>query len=172
MRYHRYHNPTTYNLPSHKRIASVLQESHLQALYGDLNNPFRTTRGDDLFACFPASVILIVHLICYVFNLVALVRTSKQCKNILKRTYAGVVRGDVRGPPLFQHTLWNVYDRVMNDLPRTLMAWQVQPKRLGQCHANVWNLFRVLLPEHATMHLGITRNAAGVTADLPSRVYR
>ena len=33
-----------------------------------------------------------------------------------ERTYVGAMRGGVGAPPMFQHSLWNIYDRVMNNL--------------------------------------------------------
>ena len=57
-------------------------------------------------------------------------------------TSIGVMRGGVRGRPLFRHSSWNVYDRVMDDLPRTTNAvgrwYNAFQRSVGQCHANIW----------------------------------
>ena len=86
------------------------------------------------------------------------------------------MRGGVRAPPMFQHSLWNVYDRVMNNLPRTtngVEGWHnAFNQSVGLSHANVSRFFTCHLSEHATMHLRITQDATGVAADPPSRAYR
>ena len=59
------------------------------------------------------------------------------------RTYVGEVRGAVRGHP-YSNIHWNVYDRIINDLPCTtngVEGWHNGFNRsVGQCHANVLKL--------------------------------
>ena len=92
-----------------------------------------------------------------------------------ERTYVGAVVAGVRAPPIFDHSLWDVYDRVMNNLPRTTngVEWwhNAFNRNVGLSHANVWRFFTCLLYEHVTMHLRITQDSAGVPADPPSRTY-
>ena len=67
--------------------------------------------------------------------------------------------GGVRGPPLFQHSLWNVYHHIMNDLPRTtngVEGWHGGFKR-SVGHANVF-----VVRKCNNAYLRITQ---GVTSD-------
>ena len=78
---------------------------------------------------------------------------EQQILEYFESTSIGVMRGGVRGRPLFRHSSWNVYDRVMNDLPRTtnaLEGWHNTFQRsVGQCHANIWTFISCLQKEHS-----------------------
>ena len=134
-----------------------MKENRLQALYEDLNNPFRIHVKMICPLAFvpPRDVGRAFDLSCLQFGGVGM--NEQVILEYFERTYVGEVRGGVRVPPLFKHSLWNVYDRVINDLPRTtngVEGWHNGFNRsVGQCHANVWNFFSYLLNEHATMHL-------------------
>ena len=101
---------------------------------------------------------------------------DQQILEYFESTSIGVVRGGVRGRPLFRHSSWNVYDRVMNDLPRTINAvegWHNAFQRsVGKCHANIWTFISCLQKEHSTMHLRIAQNLAVVPATPSERAYR
>ena len=103
-------------------------------------------------------------------------RPEQPILEYFESTYVGVVRGGVRGHPLFQHSLWNVYDRVINDLPRTTNAvegWHnAFPRSVGHSHANIWTFISCLQKEHSTMHLRIAQDLAAVPAAPPKRAYR
>ena len=92
------------------------------------------------------------------------------------RNYIGNLRAGVRMAPSFPQDLWNVHDRVMNGLPRTTNAvegWHHSFKRsVGQCHATIWKFVDCLKREHASMHLKIAQDIAGVVQPPQSRRYR
>ena len=152
-----------------------VKENRLHALYGDLN-PFRINVNTICSLAFvpPRDVGRAFDLLCLQFGDVGM--KEQVILKYFERTYVGEVRGGVRAPPLFKHSLWNVYDRVINDLTRTtneVEGWDNGFNRsVGQCHANVRKSFSRLLNEHAAMHLRIGQAAAGVPASQPSRVYR
>ena len=51
----------------------------------------------------------------------------------LETYYIVELRRGVQRPPMFEHTLWSVYDRVINNLPKTtnaLEGWPIARKYL------------------------------------------
>ena len=90
--------------------------------------------------------------------------------------YIGELRRDRRRPPTFDHMMWNVYDRVLNNLPRTTNAvegWHnAFARSLGQSHANIWSFVDCLKREEAMTRLIITQLRAGFPAQVQKRVYR
>ena len=81
--------------------------------------------------------------------------------------YVGDLRFGVRHPPTFEHSLWNVYDRVVNNLPRTtnaLEGWHnAFARSVGHAHASIWKFIETLKKEHARVHLSITQHANYMT---------
>ena len=81
----------------------------------------------------------------------------------------------MRGNPLFPPDIWNVYDRVIDGLPRTTNAvegWHNGFQSVSQSHANIWTFLSCLKKENATMHFKIAQDLAGVHAAPQTRVYR
>ena len=69
--------------------------------------------------------------------------------------YVGELRRGLRRPPLFAHSLRNVHDRILLNLPRTTNA-------LGQSHANMWKFIDALKREHAMANMSISQHQAGL----------
>ena len=90
--------------------------------------------------------------------------------------YIGELRRGRRRPPLFEHDLWIVYDRVLNNRPRTINAvegWHnALSQSLGQSHANVWTFVDCLKREEAMTRLTIAQIQAGCPAPVQKRMYR
>ena len=92
-----------------------------------------------------------------------------------ERNYVGDLRAGVRAVLFFPHELWSVHVRVINGLPRTtnaVEAWHLSFKQsVGQCHATIWKFIDCLKREHASMHLKIAHDVAGVYAPPQKRRY-
>ena len=90
--------------------------------------------------------------------------------------YIGEMRRGRRRPPLFEHGLWSVHDRVLNDLPRTTNAvegWHnAFAMALGQSHANIWTFLDRIKREEALARLAITQLNAGYPPPVQKRIYR
>ena len=69
----------------------------------------------------------------------------------VKENYIGVIRRGRFRRPRFPYTMWGVYDRVVNDLPRTNNAvegWHNRFNRHVGCHhANIWKIIDVMKKE-------------------------
>ena len=89
--------------------------------------------------------------------------------------YVGELRRNNRRQPLFSHSLWNVYDRVIANQPRTtnaLEGWHnAFATSLGQAHANIWTFIDALKKEHALVHMSITQHQAGLPPPVRKRKY-
>ena len=76
--------------------------------------------------------------------------------------YVSELRNGIRRPPTFEHELWSVYDRVVNNLPRTtnaVVGWHKAFARSdGQSHADIWTFIDMLKKEHVHVHLTITQH--------------
>ncbi|XP_066947085.1 uncharacterized protein [Macrobrachium rosenbergii] len=76
--------------------------------------------------------------------------------------YMGVVRGHGRRrrrePPLFPMELWNVNNRIVNNLPRTNNALEGYHSslKLGATHPNIWRLIKSLENETGLIQTKIT----------------
>ena len=90
--------------------------------------------------------------------------------------YVGELRNGIRRPPIFEHELWSVYDRVVNNLPRTTNAvegWHnAFARSVGQSHANIWTFIDMLKKERVHVHLTITQHLAGLPPPKPRRKYQ
>ena len=89
--------------------------------------------------------------------------------------YVGELRNGIRRPPTFEHELWSVCDKVVNNLPRTTNAvegWHnAFARSVGQSHANIWTCIDMLKKEHVHVHLTITQHLAGLPPPKPRRKY-
>ena len=89
--------------------------------------------------------------------------------------YVGELRRGLRRPPLFAHSLWNVHDRILLNLPRTtnaLEGWHnAFATSLGQSHANMWKFIDALKREHAMVHMSISQHQAGLPPPPRKRKY-
>ena len=90
-------------------------------------------------------------------------------------TYVGEVRRGVRRAPLFAHHLWNVNERVQQNLPRTTNAvegWHnAFTNSVAQSHANIWTFVDCIKREHATVRMKVIQDDAGVPPPPPKRRY-
>ena len=90
--------------------------------------------------------------------------------------YIGELRRGRRRPPLFEHDLCSVYDRVLNNRTRTINAvegWHnAFSQSFGQSHANVWTFVDCLKREEAMTRLTIAQIQAGFPAPVQKRMYR
>ena len=76
--------------------------------------------------------------------------------------YVGEMRRGVRRPPTFDHSMWSVYERVINRIPRTtnaLEGWHnAFAQSVGQSHATLWKFINTLKNEHVHVHLAIAHH--------------
>lgn len=79
--------------------------------------------------------------------------------------YVGRVRRNRRGSPSFPISMWNMYDRVLEDLPRTnnsLEGWHNRlQSNISACHPNIWKFLQVLKKEQALNEVIINQMLAG-----------
>ena len=89
--------------------------------------------------------------------------------------YVGELPNGIRRP-IFEHELWSVYDRVVNNLPRTtpyVEGWHNPFARsVGQSHANIWIFIDMLKKERVHVHLTIMQHLAGLPPPKPRRKYQ
>ena len=80
----------------------------------------------------------------------------------LETYYIAELRRGVRCPPMLEHSLWSVYHRVINKLPRTtnaLEGWHnAFARSVGQSHANIWKFIDTMKMEHVHIHIAITKH--------------
>ena len=90
-------------------------------------------------------------------------------------TYVGEVRRGVRRAPLFAHHLWNVNERVQQNLPRTtnvVEGWHnAFTNSAAQAHANIWTFVDCIKREHATVRMKAIQDDAGVLPPRRKRRY-
>ena len=60
-----------------------------------------------------------------------------------EKHYVAELGRDVRRPPTFEHSLWSVYERIIDNLPRTtnnVEGWDnTFARSVRQSHANIWS---------------------------------
>ena len=91
-----------------QNIYREVQENHLQNVYDDVNNDFRThvKMISALAFVLPQDIFRAFDLLCVQFGGVG---TNEQIiLDYFERTYVGAVVAGVRAPPIFYHSLWNV----------------------------------------------------------------
>ena len=139
-------------------------------------------RNDDLFRTNVKMIgaIAFVPIVDVVETFERLANHCRQNEQVIldyfETNYIGELRCGRRRPPLFEHDLWSVYDRVLNNRPRTTNAvegWHnAFSQSLGQSHANVWTFIDCLKREDAMTRLTITQIQAEFPAPLQKRIYR
>ena len=104
-----------------QNVYKKFQEYHLRILY-DQDVIFRTNIRMICALAFvpPPEIVHAFDMLCLYCGGAG--ANEQPILEYFENAYIGVMRGGVRGRPLFCHSLWNVYDRVMNDLPRTTNA--------------------------------------------------
>ena len=79
--------------------------------------------------------------------------------------YIGRIRRRNRGNPLFPISMWNMYDRVCNDLPRTinsLEGWHNHLQaNITSSLPNIWRFLQILKTEQALNDTIISQMLAG-----------
>jgi hypothetical protein len=93
-----------------------------------------------------------------------------------EHTYVGQVRAGVRQEPLFPIELWNVSDRMEDDLPRTnnsLEGWHhAFSSSINERHPNIWKFIKILKAEDALQRRKIASITAGEEAPPMAPKYR
>lgn len=168
-----YPNTSKYGCFFHlsKNIYKKVQENGLAPLY--LND--QVFRTNIRMVCALAFVPVADIERCFDILCLQCGRNEVPILDYFETTYVGVLRRGVRRPPIYEHALWNVYDRVVNNLPRTTNAvegWHnAFARSVGQSHANIWTFINMLKREHVHVHLSITQHQAGFAPPAPKRKY-
>jgi hypothetical protein len=67
--------------------------------------------------------------------------------------------------PRFSHDMWNVYQRTLQELPRTnnnIEGWHRGFQSLiGSCHPNIWTFLGKLKRQQSLHHIQLTQILAG-----------
>ena len=84
----------------------------------------------------------------------------------VESNYIGRLRpGGHRRAPLFDLALWNMYDQMIGDLPRTNNAVEGWHRRfqanVGAYHPNFWKFIDILKREQSLNHVNISQARAG-----------
>lgn len=82
----------------------------------------------------------------------------------------------IRREPLFPISMWNHYDAVLNDLPRTnnaIEGWHhAFNARAGGCHISIWKLINLMKTEQGVTEVALTQLGAGREAPPRKKKYR
>ena len=85
-------------------------------------------------------------------------------------------RRSARRPPLFSHDMWNMYSRVLDDLPKTnnsVEAWHRGfETEVGAHHPNIWRFIKCLQKEQSFNEVRIEQYVAGIEPESPRKRYR
>ena len=97
--------------------------------------------------------------------------------NYFEDTYIGRLRpGGHRRAPLFDLALWNMYDQMIGDLPRTNNAVEGWHRRfqanVGAYHPNVWKFINILKQEQSLNHVNISQARASHQPESQHRRYQ
>ena len=107
-------------------------------------------------------------------------QTELPILNYFESTYVGVPRrgGRQRGmaPPMFPVALWNCYDRVQANIPRTtnnVEGWHNGfAGRFEETYPNIWKFIDTLKKENGVQHLNIAQFMAGRMPTKQRKTYR
>ena len=90
-------------------------------------------------------------------------------------TYIGTVRRGQRRPARFPYSMWGMYDRVQDDLPRTnnsIEGWHTSfATNVGSHHANIWKFIDVLKREEDVSQVTLTHIQQGREPPRPHPTY-
>ena len=90
--------------------------------------------------------------------------------------YIGELRRNRRLPPRFPHAMWNVNNRVLDDLPRTnndLEGWHNRfSTSFNEYHAHIWKFIEGLKKYSALNNHTIAQVLAGAPIPPQRRLYR
>ena len=90
--------------------------------------------------------------------------------------YIGEQRRGRRLPPLFPHELWNMHNRVLNELPRTnnnLEGWHTRFSTMfRQTHPSIWEFIDKLNLDASHNRMLMAQMLAGAPPPPQKRVYR
>ena len=93
----------------------------------------------------------------------------------IEENYIGAIRRGRYRRPRFPYAWWGVYDRVMNDLPRTNNAvegWHNKfNQHVGCHHANIWKIIDIIQKEEDLSEVELTHIRQGRPAVDPNPVY-
>lgn len=93
----------------------------------------------------------------------------------IEENYIGVIRRGRYRRPRFPYSMWGVYDRVVNDLPRTnnsVEGWHNRFNRHVGCHhANIWKIVDVLKQEDDLSRVELLHIQQGRNVANPNPVY-
>ena len=84
-------------------------------------------------------------------------------------------RRNGRRPPIFRHGIWNMYSRVLDNLPKTNNSVEGWHRRfeteVGAHHPNIWRFIKCLQKEQAYNEVQIEQYVAGVEPEPPRKRY-
>ena len=88
-----------------------------------------------------------------------------QWSSYFEDTYIGRPGRRQRRDPRFSHDMWNVYQRTLQELPRTnnnIEGWHRGFQSLiGSCHPNIWIFHGKLKRQQSLHHIQLTQILAG-----------
>ena len=91
-------------------------------------------------------------------------------------TWIGINQRGRRRRPLYDIDLWNVHDRVQDDLPRTnnsIEGWhRAFDQRVGITHPTIRRLVNKIRKEQANNEITLVQLSAGVSVRLPKKRYQ
>ena len=91
-------------------------------------------------------------------------------------TYIGRQRrGKPRDIPMSPMEMWNMYDRTVGQLPKTInhvVGWHKRFQAARGCaHPNIWKFIKLLQNEESLIHAEIQQALGGHPATPPKRIY-
>ena len=93
----------------------------------------------------------------------------------IEENYIGAIRRGRYRRPRFPYSMWGVYDRVLNNLPRTnnsVEGWHNRFNRHVGCHhANIWKIVDVLKQEDDLSRVELLHIQQGRNVANPNPVY-
>ena len=94
----------------------------------------------------------------------------------IEETYIGMVRRGQRRRPRYAYSMWGVYDRVQDNLPRTnnsVEGWHNRFNRhVGVHHADIWKIIDVIQKEEDLHRVELVHIQQGRDIGNPNPVYQ